>query len=114
MGEQDGRVTQGRRRIRNEAAVYPQDVFTLKDHPGLERIAPVGYDRGARVATGSPTTTAPGLTRLVVMDNVPTRILAENPSNPGVRAGGWFSLFFTGQPSDPKTPPPVMPAPRAI
>jgi haloacetate dehalogenase len=73
----DGRVPQGRRRIRNEAAVYPQDVFALMDHPELKRIALVGHDRGRTHRDRFANDHSARVDRLVVMDNVPTRTLAE-------------------------------------
>jgi haloacetate dehalogenase len=72
-----------------------RDILALLDHLGHERIALVGHDRGARVATRFAKDHSARVDRLVVMDNVPTRILAENPGNPGVRAGGWFFPFFS-------------------
>jgi pimeloyl-ACP methyl ester carboxylesterase len=70
------------------------DVLALMDHLGHERIALVGHDRGARVATRFAKDHASRLDRLVVMENIPTRILAENASNPTMQAAGWFTQFF--------------------
>jgi pimeloyl-ACP methyl ester carboxylesterase len=72
-----------------------RDLVALMDHLGHERIALVGHDRGARVATRFAKDHSARVHRLVVMDNVPTRILEENPGNSGVRAGGWFFTFFS-------------------
>lgn len=70
------------------------DVLALMDHLGHDRIALVGHDRGARVATRFAKDHASRLDRLVVMENIPTRILADNASNPTIQATGWFIQFF--------------------
>jgi haloacetate dehalogenase len=70
------------------------DVIALMDHLGHDRIALVGHDRGARVATRFAKDHASRIDRLVVMENIPTRILAENASNSKMRAEGWFIQFF--------------------
>ena len=59
------------------------DVLDLLDESGISRIALVGHDRGARVATRFAKDHPHGLDRLVVMDNVPTRIVARS-MNPQV------------------------------
>jgi haloacetate dehalogenase len=52
----------------------------------------VGHDRGARVATRFAKDHPDRLDRLVVMDNVPTRVVAQNMSAQTARAY-WFFLF---------------------
>lgn len=46
--------------------------------PDIRRIDLVGHDRGARVATRFPKDHPDAIDRLVVMDNVPTRIIARD------------------------------------
>src|SRR5438445_11277276 len=55
-----------------------RDLAALLDTLGIGRIALVGHDRGARVATRFAKDLPERLDRLVVMENVPTRILAQN------------------------------------
>jgi len=59
---------------------------------GIGKIALVGDDRGARVATRFAKDHPRLLDRLVVMDNVPTRIVARNMSAHLARAY-WFFFF---------------------
>jgi len=70
------------------------DVIALMDHLGHDRIALVGHDRGARVATRLAKDHASRIDRLVVMENIPTRISGENATNPKMQAAGWFLQFF--------------------
>ena len=70
------------------------DIIALMDHLGHDRIALIGHDRGARVATRFAKDHPHRLDRLVVMENIPTRVLAENASNPKLQAEGWFLQFF--------------------
>jgi pimeloyl-ACP methyl ester carboxylesterase len=70
------------------------DVIALMDHLGHDRIALVGHDRGARVATRLAKDHAARIDRLVVMENIPTRIIGENATNPKMQAAGWFLQFF--------------------
>jgi pimeloyl-ACP methyl ester carboxylesterase len=60
------------------------DVVQLMKAPGVERVALIGHDRGARVATCLVKDHPEVVDRLVVMDNVPTRIIARgmNPERP--------------------------------
>src|SRR3984957_7193163 len=59
---------------------------------GIGKIALVGHDRGARVATRFAKDHSRLLDRLVVMDNVPTRIVARN-MNAQLAKAYWFFLF---------------------
>ena len=59
---------------------------------GIEKIALVGHDRGARVATRFAKDHPEAIDRLVVMDNVPTRIVAREMNAPIAKAY-WFFLF---------------------
>ncbi|MGF7134669.1 haloacetate dehalogenase [Paraburkholderia sp. EB58] len=69
-----------------------QDLIALLDELGIEKIALVGHDRGARVATRFAKDHPQRLDRLVVMDNVPTRVVAQNMNAQTARAY-WFFLF---------------------
>ncbi|WP_437341274.1 alpha/beta fold hydrolase [Burkholderia contaminans] len=68
------------------------DIIRLLDALGIEKVVLVGHDRGARVATRLAKDHPERVDRLVVMDNVPTRIVAENMSPKTARAY-WFFLF---------------------
>ncbi|QBR01932.1 alpha/beta fold hydrolase [Paraburkholderia pallida] len=69
-----------------------QDLVALLDHLAIDKIALVGHDRGARVATRFAKDHAARLDRLVVLDNVPTRVVAQN-LNPQTARAYWFFLF---------------------
>jgi haloacetate dehalogenase len=58
----------------------------------ISKIALVGHDRGARVATRFAKDHPEALDRLVVMDNVPTRIVARD-FNPIMAKAHWFFIF---------------------
>jgi haloacetate dehalogenase len=68
------------------------DLIALLDKLKIDRIALVGHDRGARVATRFAKDHADRLNRLVVMDNVPTRVVAER-LNAQIAKAYWFFLF---------------------
>jgi haloacetate dehalogenase len=70
------------------------DVIALMDHLGHERIALVGHDRGARVGTRFAKDHPDRLDRLVVMDNIPTRVVAQTYDVAKARAGYWFFTFL--------------------
>ncbi|WP_249225542.1 alpha/beta fold hydrolase [Tardiphaga alba] len=68
------------------------DIVALLKELGLGKIALVGHDRGARVATRFAKD-HPGLVdRLVVMDNVPTRVVARE-INARIAKAYWFFFF---------------------
>jgi len=69
-----------------------RDLLELLRSLGIERIALVGHDRGARVATRFVKDHPQVVDRLVVMDNVPTRIVAREFS-PAVAKSYWFFIF---------------------
>jgi haloacetate dehalogenase len=69
-----------------------RDLVELLSALGVGRIALVGHDRGARVATRFAKDHPALVDRLVVMDNVPTRIVARNMNAQTARAY-WFFLF---------------------
>jgi haloacetate dehalogenase len=68
------------------------DLISLLDELGVGTIALVGHDRGARVATRFAKDHPERLDRLVVIDNVPTRVVAQNMTAQTARAY-WFFLF---------------------
>ncbi|MBO9723949.1 MAG: alpha/beta hydrolase [Novosphingobium sp.] len=69
-----------------------KDLAALLDELGIGRIALVGHDRGARVATRFAKDYPERVDRLVVMDNVPTRIVARE-INAEIAKVYWFFLF---------------------
>jgi haloacetate dehalogenase len=77
------------------------DLVELLKNLGLGKIALVGHDRGARVATRFAKDHPQLLDRLVVMDNVPTRIVARN-INARLARAYWF-FFFHLVPELPET-----------
>ena len=68
------------------------DLRALLRELSIERVALVGHDRGARVATRFAKDHPEAVDRLVVMDNVPTRIVAQSIDAKVARAY-WFFLF---------------------
>jgi pimeloyl-ACP methyl ester carboxylesterase len=68
------------------------DLRALLRELSIERVALVGHDRGARVATRFAKDHPEAVDRLVVMDNVPTRIVAQSIDAQVARAY-WFFLF---------------------
>ncbi len=69
-----------------------RDIRELMRALGLEKVVLVGHDRGARVATRFAKDYPEQVDRLVVMDNVPTRIVARD-LNASVARAYWFFLF---------------------
>ena len=69
-----------------------KDLRELMTALGFEKIALVGHDRGARVATRFTKDYPDAVDRLVVMDNVPTRIVARD-LNATIAKAYWFFLF---------------------
>lgn len=68
------------------------DVLELMRALGFSKAALVGHDRGARVATRFAKDHPQAIDRLVVLDNVPTRIVARDFSARIARAY-WFFIF---------------------
>jgi len=66
-----------------------RELMRVLDSP---RVALVGHDRGARVATRFAKDHPEAIDRLVVMDNVPTRIVAREFNSTLARAY-WFFIF---------------------
>jgi haloacetate dehalogenase len=54
-----------------------RDIRVLLQHLKVEKVSIVGHDRGARVATRFAKDYPAMLDRLVVMDNIPTRIIFQ-------------------------------------
>ena len=68
------------------------DIRELMRHLGCARAAIVGHDRGARLATRFAKDYPDAVDRLVVMDNIPTRIIF-NRMNAHVARGHWFFIL---------------------
>ena len=68
------------------------DVRALVEELGFERIALVGHDRGARVATRFAKDHRDAIDRLVTLDNIPTRVVFEQTDAPLAR-DYWFFYF---------------------
>lgn len=69
-----------------------RDIRELMRELGIDKVALVGHDRGARVATRFAKDYPELVDRLVVMDNVPTRIVARD-LNAAIARAYWFFLF---------------------
>jgi pimeloyl-ACP methyl ester carboxylesterase len=69
-----------------------KDIVELLKTLGVGRVALIGHDRGARVATRLAKDHPDVVDRLVVMDNVPTRIVARE-MNAKVAREYWFFMF---------------------
>ncbi|MFL9910367.1 alpha/beta hydrolase [Paraburkholderia sp. RL17-337-BIB-A] len=68
------------------------DPVALLGELGIEKTALAGHDRGARVATRFASDLPNRLDRLVVLDNVPTRVVAQYMTAQVARAY-WFFMF---------------------
>ncbi|WP_263262943.1 alpha/beta hydrolase [Pseudomonas sp. RIT-PI-S] len=68
------------------------DIRGLLDALNIKKVALVGHDRGARVATRFAKDHPHLVDRLVVMDNVPTRIVSRD-LDAAVAKAYWFFLF---------------------
>lgn len=68
------------------------DIRELIRELDIKKVALVGHDRGARVATRFAKDYPELVDRLVVMDNVPTRIVARD-LNASIAKAYWFFLF---------------------
>lgn len=69
-----------------------RDIFELMRLLGYEKIVLVGHDRGARVATRFAKDYPGALDRLVILDNIPTRIVF-NRMDAEIARGHWFFIF---------------------
>jgi len=70
-----------------------RDLRELMRALGIDKIALIGHDRGARVATRFAKDHPEALDRLVVMDNVPTRIIARDFDFARMAKTYWLFLF---------------------
>ena len=68
------------------------DIRALLQHLEIEKVSMIGHDRGARVATRFAKDHPAMLDQLVVMDNIPTRIIFQR-MNAEVARGHWFFIF---------------------
>jgi haloacetate dehalogenase len=80
------------RRTATTRGQWPTISSKLLKTLGVGRVALVGHDRGARVATRLAKDHPDVVDRLVVMDNVPTRIVARE-MNAKVAREYWFFMF---------------------
>jgi haloacetate dehalogenase len=69
-----------------------RDIYELMRQLGCPRASIIGHDRGARVATRFAKDYPNALDRLVVMDNIPTRVIFER-MDAKVARGHWFFIF---------------------
>lgn len=69
-----------------------KDIRDLIRALNIDKVALVGHDRGARVATRFAKDHPEAVDRLVVMDNVPTRIVARD-FNAKMARIYWFFMF---------------------
>lgn len=69
-----------------------RDIYALLQRFGYSNAFIVGHDRGARVATRFAKDYPAATERLVVMDNIPTRIIFER-MNADIARGHWFFIF---------------------
>jgi pimeloyl-ACP methyl ester carboxylesterase len=66
------------------------DIRELMRHLGHERVAIVGHDRGARVATRFAKDHPEAIDRLAVLDNVPTRVIFDTLDATSAKLQWWF------------------------
>jgi haloacetate dehalogenase len=69
-----------------------RDIYELMQLLGIPKAPIVGHDRGARLATRFAKDYPQVIDRLVVMDNIPTRIIYER-MNAEIARGHWFFIF---------------------
>ncbi len=68
------------------------DIYLLMQHLGLPKAVLIGHDRGARVATRFAKDYPNVIDRLVVIDNIPTRVIFNTLDAQRARKQ-WFFLF---------------------
>lgn len=69
-----------------------RDIRELMRRLGIERAPIIGHDRGARVATRFAKDYPEAIDRLVVMDNIPTRVIFDR-MDAHIARGHWFFIF---------------------
>jgi haloacetate dehalogenase len=79
-------------------AAMAADMVALMDRLGWQKFALVGHDRGGRVAHRLVLDHAARVTRVAVLDIVPTRTMFEQITQRG--ALGYYHWFFLAQPHD--------------
>ncbi|MDQ2801728.1 MAG: alpha/beta hydrolase [Pseudomonadota bacterium] len=70
------------------------DIRALMDKLGISRVALIGHDRGARVATRFAKDHPDAIARLGVLDNIPTKVIFER-MDATIARGHWFFIFNT-------------------
>ena len=70
------------------------DIRALMEHLGIPRAAIIGHDRGARVATRFAKDHPDAISRLAVLDNIPTLTIFEK-MDAEIARGHWFFIFNT-------------------
>ena len=68
------------------------DILALMRQLDIEHCPIIGHDRGARVATRFAKDHPDDITRLAVLDNIPTRIIFDR-MDAKIARGHWFFLF---------------------
>jgi haloacetate dehalogenase len=68
------------------------DIHQLMQHLGIDKIALIGHDRGARVATRFAKDFRQSIDRLAVLDNIPTRVILQTLNAERAKRQ-WFFLF---------------------
>jgi haloacetate dehalogenase len=68
------------------------DIYELMHHLGIDKIALIGHDRGARVGTRFAKDYRQAIDRLAVLDNIPTRVIFETLNAERAKRQ-WFFLF---------------------
>ncbi len=53
------------------------DIYELMRHLGIDKIALIGHDRGARVGTRFAKDYRNAIDRIAVLDNIPTRVILQ-------------------------------------
>lgn len=71
-----------------------RDIYELMKFLGVQKAPIIGHDRGARVATRFAKDYPLAIERLVVMDNIPTRVIFER-MDAEIARGHWFFIFNT-------------------
>lgn len=71
-----------------------RDIYELMKALGIDKAPIIGHDRGARVATRFAKDYPAAIERLVVMDNIPTRVIFER-MDAEIARGHWFFIFNT-------------------
>ena len=87
----------GQNHVNYSKRAMAQDQAEVMTHLGHEKFAVVGHDRGARVATRLALDHSSRVTKLAVLDNLPTRTMYRNVNKEFATA--YYHRFFLIQPS---------------